>query len=71
MQEQLSAFTYSWNQDSSHPVLDYFGPFAIVSANAKQIKRDIILTVTLALLFIVGLLYFYYRRLSTILFFIL
>ncbi|MCE7056473.1 methyltransferase domain-containing protein [Algoriphagus sp. AGSA1] len=71
LEERLSAFTYSWNQDSSHPVLDYFGSFAIVSANAKQIKRDIILTVTLALLFIIGLLYFYYRRLSAILFFIL
>ncbi len=70
LDEQLSAFKENWNQ-KNHPTLDYFGSFAIVAANAKQIKSDIILTVTLALLFIVGLLYFYYRRLSTILFFIL
>ena len=68
---QLAAFRKSWNQNPTSPQLDYFGSFAIVSANATQIKQDIILTVTLALLFIVGLLYFYYRKLSTILFFIL
>ena len=69
--EQLSEFKDNWNQNSSNPELDYFGSFAIVAANAKQIKKDIILTVNLALIFIVGLLYFYYRKLSTILFFVL
>ncbi|MEB2777818.1 methyltransferase domain-containing protein [Algoriphagus sp. D3-2-R+10] len=68
---QLADFRDSWNQNPSHARLDYFGSFTIVSANAYQIKKDIILTVNLALLFIVGLLYFYYRKLSTILFFIL
>src|SRR5690606_11817238 len=51
---QLAAFRKSWNQNPTSPQLDYFGSFAIVSANATQIKQDIILTVTLALLFIVG-----------------
>ncbi|SFB06083.1 trifunctional MMPL family transporter/lysophospholipid acyltransferase/class I SAM-dependent methyltransferase [Algoriphagus aquimarinus] len=69
--EQLSGFKDSWNQNTSNAELDYFGSFAIVAANAKQIKKDIILTVNLALIFIVGLLYFYYRKLSTILFFVL
>src|SRR5690606_14737030 len=68
---QLADFRDSWNQNPSHAQLDYFGSFTIVSANAHQIKKDIILTINLALLFIVGLLYFYYRKFSTILFFIL
>ena len=68
---QLASFRESWNLDPKRPQMDYFGSFAIVSANAAQIKQDIILTVTLALIFIVGLLYFYYRKLSTILFFVL
>ncbi|WP_192348192.1 trifunctional MMPL family transporter/lysophospholipid acyltransferase/class I SAM-dependent methyltransferase [Algoriphagus sp. Y33] len=68
---QLADFRDSWNQNPSHAQLDYFGSFTIVSANARQIKKDIVITINLALLFIIGLLYFYYRRLSTILFFIL
>lgn len=71
LDSQLADFRDSWNQDPSNAQLDYFGSFAIVSANAHQIKKDIILTVNLALLFIIGLLYFYYRKLSTILFFVL
>jgi len=69
--EQLSSFKDNWNQNEDHPKLDYFGSFAIIAANAEQIKQDILITVNLALLFIVGLLYFYYRKFSTILFFVL
>ncbi|MDR7129147.1 1-acyl-sn-glycerol-3-phosphate acyltransferase [Algoriphagus sp. 4150] len=68
---QLADFKKSWNQNPSHAHLDYFGSFTIVSANAQQIKKDIIITINLALLFIVGLLYFYYRKFSTIMFFVL
>ena len=70
-EEQLGKFKADWNQKHGSTQVDYFGSFAIVAANAKQIKKDIILTVNLALLFIVGLLYFYYRKISTILFFVL
>jgi len=43
-----------------YPV-DYFGVFLISDANSSQIKKDIRLTVSLALLLIVGLLIYYYR----------
>lgn len=69
--EQLSGFKDNWNQNEEYLKLDYFGSFAIIAANAEQIKQDILITVNLALLFIVGLLYFYYRKFSTILFFVL
>jgi 1-acyl-sn-glycerol-3-phosphate acyltransferase len=70
-QDALDSFVVEWNSTSDHPRLDYFGPFAIIQANAAQIKKDILLTVTLSLTFILGILYFYYRRLATIGFFVL
>ncbi len=68
---ELEEFTAGWNGQNPASSLSYFGPFLITAENAAQIKRDIVLTVNLALAFIVGLLYFYYRRLSTILLFVL
>lgn len=58
-----------WNEAA--PTADFFGYFTIAHANAVQMKRDIILTVNLALVLIVGLLIYYYRSLKTILFFTL
>ena len=68
---QLKLFSSEWNQANPAHNMDYFGSFLITEANATQIRKDIILTVNLALLFIVGLLFFYYRNVSTILFFLL
>jgi 1-acyl-sn-glycerol-3-phosphate acyltransferase len=67
----LETFTQQWNENHSGLKLDFFGTFLIAQENAKQIKKDIILTLNIALLFIMGLLFFYYRKLSTIFFFVL
>lgn len=71
LDSELSFFANEWNKSPIHAELDYFGPFTIVSANASQIKKDIIVTVTLALIFIVALLFFYYRNFTVILLFVL
>ncbi len=68
---QLKLFENEWNAAYPKFKVDYFGSFLITEANATQIRKDIILTVNLAFLFIVGLLFFYYRNVATILFFLL
>jgi len=69
--EDLDHFKTNWNNQNETFQLDYFGTFLITVANASQIKWDIILTINFALLFIMLLLYFYYRSIVTIVFFIL
>ncbi len=42
--------------------IHYFGAPAVAYANAKQIKRDVILTISIAVLSIIVLIAFFYRR---------
>lgn len=67
--DHLNEFKKQWNLQHQE-ALDYFGIFLIAEANAKQIKSDIILTINLALVLILGLLIYFYRSLKTILFFV-
>ncbi len=62
---EINEFQQSWNR--SHPgyTLRYFGGFAVAASNALQIKADAVLTMSLALVLIFGLLWAYYRSFKT------
>lgn len=62
---ELNELQQNWNE--SHPgyTLRYFGGFAVAASNALQIKADAILTMSLALILIFGLLWAYYRNFKT------
>lgn len=69
--EQLSSFKEYWKKNHPEHELSYFGTFLIADANATQIKKDIVLTVSIAVLFIVSLLLYYYRSPLILLMFLL
>ena len=60
-----------WNKDHPENEMDYFGTFLIADANASQIKKDIMITVSIAMLLILSLLLYYYRNPLLILLFVL
>lgn len=62
---EINEFQQSWNRSHAGYTLRYFGGFAVAASNAIQIKSDAILTMTLALVLIFGLLWAYYRDFKT------
>lgn len=69
--ELLKTLTLVWNENHPDHRVSYFGTFLIADANATQIKKDIALTVSIAIIFIVGLLLYYYRSSLILLLFLL
>ena len=67
----LHTIQNEWNENYEENQMSYFGLFLIADANANQIKKDVILTISLAILFIVGLLIYYYRSFLVLAFFLL
>ena len=60
--EKLIGVKQQWDRNHpAHPV-DYFGTFLIADANAGQIKKDIKITATIAMVLILALLFYYYRH---------
>ncbi len=62
---ELNEFQQTWNREHPGYTLRYFGGFAVAASNALQIKEDAILTMSLALILIFGLLWAYYRNFKT------
>jgi 1-acyl-sn-glycerol-3-phosphate acyltransferase len=62
--DRIESLQSHWN--TAYPVnqLTYFGTFEIAARNAMQIKKDSMLTLTIALGSILLLLFFYYRKWS-------
>lgn len=69
--KQLTLFQSNWQEKHPENPVSYFGTFLIADANATQIKKDIAVTVTIAVIFIVGLLLYYYRSPVVLLLFLL
>ncbi|SMD32189.1 1-acyl-sn-glycerol-3-phosphate acyltransferases [Reichenbachiella faecimaris] len=69
--EQLAAIQSEWQESHPYNPLSYFGTFLIADANATQIKKDIAVTVTIAVIFIIALLLYYYRSPVILLLFLL
>ena len=67
----LTAFQASWNSEYPENPVDYFGTFEIAAKNASRIKKDTMITASLALFAILVILFFYYRKLLIPLLFIL
>jgi len=59
---QLENISENWNTQFEQNQLSYFGLFLIADANANQIKKDVRITASLAILFIISLLIYYYRK---------
>ena len=61
--EQIEAGIEKIEIDNANSLnIHYFGAPAVAYSNAKQIKRDVILTITIAVLSIIILIAFFYRR---------
>lgn len=60
--EQLEKFKNSWNVIHPDNKMDYFGTFAIAAENAIQVKKDTWLTISLSLILILFILFFYYKN---------
>ncbi|SHK12881.1 1-acyl-sn-glycerol-3-phosphate acyltransferases [Reichenbachiella agariperforans] len=58
----LDSLVAQWNQTHDAHTLDYFGTFLVADENAEQIKKDVHLTVTIAVVAIILLLAYYYRK---------
>ncbi|MEP4092831.1 1-acyl-sn-glycerol-3-phosphate acyltransferase [Reichenbachiella sp.] len=71
MAAQLGLVSEKWNLANPKHSLSYFGTFLIAEANASQIKKDIAITLSIAILFIIGLLIYYYRAFSILLLFLI
>ena len=67
----LTAFKVSWNSEHPENAVDYFGTFEIAAKNASRIKKDTMITASIALFAILVILFFYYRKLLIPLLFIL
>ncbi len=67
----LNSFTKGWNLEHKDNNADYFGTFEIAANNAAQIKKDTMLTASIALIVILVILFFFYRKLLIPLYFIL
>lgn len=69
--DRLYVFRDNW--ESAHPghEMDFFGTVVIAAANAKQVKKDLKVTLAVAISFIVLILIFYYRNALTVLLFLL
>ncbi len=68
---KLESIKESWNKKLPNSKLDYFGTFLIANANASQITSDIKITLSIAIICILGLLIYYYRNFLIIIFFLL
>ncbi len=69
--QKLNNFRDSWNSSNEEHKVDFFGTFLIADANAKQIEKDIKFTLSIAIICIIALLFYYFRNLFTIAFFLL
>jgi 1-acyl-sn-glycerol-3-phosphate acyltransferase len=69
--DRLYAFKTAWDKDHPENEMDFFGPVVIAAANAKQIRRDLKVTLTVAISIIVLILILYYRNGLTVLLFLL
>ncbi len=69
--KNLNNFRTEWNSLNKQYEVDYFGTFLIANANATQIEKDIKLTLTIAIISIIALLFYYFRNFFTIAFFLL
>ena len=67
----LKNFTENWNASHPSKSATYFGTFEIAAKNAAQIKKDTFVTATIALVAILVILFFFYRKLLIPLLFIL
>ncbi|VAW26960.1 hypothetical protein MNBD_BACTEROID06-519, partial [hydrothermal vent metagenome] len=71
LSEKLIILKEEWNQKNPNHTLDYFGTFLIANANATQIEKDIKVTLSIAILCILALLFYYFRNIYIIAFFLL
>lgn len=69
--ELLNQTIESWSVSEPNIKIDYFGTCLIAVANANQIKQDIIITINIALVFVILLLLYYYKRVSVLLLFLI
>lgn len=68
---ELDDIKKSWNTKFPHHQMDYFGTFLIAAENARQVKSDTIVTITITVIAALLILFGYYRNLSLPLFFVL
>ena len=69
--EKLKDFKSIWNAKFPKNQFDYFSPFLIAVANATQVKIDTNLTLGIFIVFTLLLLFIYYRKWSTPIYFLL
>lgn len=67
----LDSCKASWNNRFPSNKMDYFGTFLIAAENAKQVKADTIVTITITIIAALLILIGYYRNITLPLFFIL
>ncbi|MCV9387194.1 1-acyl-sn-glycerol-3-phosphate acyltransferase [Reichenbachiella ulvae] len=68
--EKMDQIVNEWNNNLSNAELDYFGTFLIADVNARQIQKDVRVTVSIAVSAILLLLIYYYRRWVILAFFL-
>lgn len=69
--EVLLQLKEEWNEQNPNHQLNYFNPFLISVANAQQVKKDTILTLSIFIAIALLLLLIYYRKWLIVLYFML
>ena len=62
LKEKLDFLKSDWNSKNPKMEMDYFGTFLVANANATQIEKDIKWTISIAMIFILALIFYYYRN---------
>ncbi len=71
LSEKLALIKSNWNNEFPNNKFDFFGTFLIADANATQIAKDIKITMSIAIVCILALLFYYFRNFLIIVLFLL